>query len=44
MSFSTGGAQVWESLDQQARERVLRVLAAVIGQIVADAEQAGERR
>ncbi len=33
-----GAALVWESLDQHARERVLRVLAVVISRIVADAD------
>ena len=40
LAFPTGrGARVWESLDQQTRERVLRVLAAVIGRIVADVDE-----
>ena len=39
LSFpASGGVLVWESLDPQARERVLRVLAAVIGRILSDAD------
>ena len=34
--------RVWESLDARARERVLRVLAGVIGRVVSVSEQ--ERR
>jgi hypothetical protein len=37
-SGACGDALVWESLDPQARERVLRVLATVIGRIVSDAD------
>ena len=45
LSFPAGdGVLVWESLDPQARERVLRVLATVIGRIVSGADgQEGQR-
>lgn len=32
-------ARVWESLSPEARERVLRVLAGVIGRVVSAAEE-----
>lgn len=39
LSFPAGdGVLVWESLDPQARERVLRVLAMVIGRIVSEVD------
>lgn len=44
LSFPVGGgAGVWESLDPAARERVLRVLAVVIGRIVAGEDEPDER-
>ena len=33
-----GLARVWEAMSVQARERVLRVLAGVIGRVVSDRE------
>ena len=33
-----GLARVWEAMSVQARERVLRVLASVIGRVVNDRE------
>ena len=33
-----GLARVWEAMSAQARERVLRVLASVIGRVVNDRE------
>ena len=34
-----GMARVWEAMSLQARERVLRVVACVIGRVVAGEEQ-----
>ena len=36
-------AGVWEAMSVPARERVLRLLACVIGRYVSDAEKEGER-
>jgi hypothetical protein len=33
-----GAARVWETMSVAARERVLRLLASVIGQVVTDQE------
>lgn len=33
-----GMARVWEAMSLQARERVLRLLASVIGRVVSDQE------
>ena len=33
-----GLARVWEAMSVQARERVLRLLASVIGRVVSDGE------
>ena len=33
-----GIARVWEAMSLQARERVLRLLASVIGRVVSDQE------
>jgi hypothetical protein len=36
-----GMARVWEAMSLPARERVLRLLACVIGRVVTDAEKEG---
>ena len=38
-----GMARVWEAMSLQARERVLRLLAGVIGRVVTGEEKEGER-
>jgi hypothetical protein len=38
-----GIAGVWEAMSLQARERVLRLLASVIGRVVSDQEVSGDR-
>ena len=38
-----GMARVWEAMSLQARERVLRLVASVIGRVVAGEEQEGEQ-
>lgn len=38
-----GMARVWEAMSMQARERVLRLLACVIGRVVTSEEREGEQ-
>lgn len=38
-----GMARVWEAMSEAGRERVLRLLACVIGRVVTDAEKEGDR-
>jgi len=38
-----GTARVWEAMSLEARERVLRLLACVIGRVVTGEEREGER-
>ena len=38
VATTDGVARVWETMSAAARERVLRLLASVIGQVVTDQE------